>query len=414
MLPTTMPRRRRRAPAGGILATLFLGMFVMGSTELLAVGLLDLLAADLRVSIPAAGTLVTAYALGLAIGGPVLTAATIRLDRRLVLVGALALFAIATLAGVLSGGYGLFLVARVTTGALQGVYIAAAFTTGTAVVAADRAGRAIAVVMSGVTVSGALGVPLGTYAGQVLGWRGSFSAAAALALLALVATSALVPSIPGTGTGAAVQVRHAFAPPVLAVLGFVALAFASIYATLTYIAPFLGSVTGVSGGAVGIFLLIYGAAAAVGSVLGGRFADAHAGRTLVVGTVGIAASLAALHLGGAAAAVVALVLLACGLFLMGMAPSMQHRVVRLAGPGGAFAQSLPASAANVGIALGSLVGGVAVGGSTVSAAVVAGLVLAALSIPVAWATSFLAPPPAPTTEPAPSPERGLRIAEGHH
>ena len=273
------------------LATLFLGMFVIGSTELLVVGVLDLIAADLRVSIPAAGSLVTAYALGLAIGGPILTALTIRLNKRTVLVGALALFVLGNLVAVLTASFGLFLVARTLTGAVQGLFIAAAFAAGTSVVPPERMGRAIGVVISGVAVSGAVGVPVGTLVGQALGWRGSFTAAAVLAVAALIATVALVPSVPSTGGGAASQARHAFAPRVLAVLGLTVLLFASVYAALTYIVPFLQTVTGISGGLISVFLLAYGGAAAVGSFGGGRFADSNAGRTLIVGSIGVAASL---------------------------------------------------------------------------------------------------------------------------
>ena len=380
--------------AGLVLATLFLGMFVIGSTELLVVGVLDLIAADLRVSIPAAGTLVTAYALGLAIGGPILTALTIRLDKRTVLIGALVLFVLGNVVAVLTASYGLFLVARTLTGAVQGLFIAAAFAVGGAVVPPERTGRAIAVVISGVAVSGAVGVPVGTLAGQALGWRGAFAAAAVLAVAALLATAALVPSVPSTGGGAVSQVRHAFAPRVLAVLGLTVLVFASVYAALTYIVPFLQTVTGISGGLVSVFLLAYGGAAAIGSFGGGRFADDNAGRTLVVGSIGLTASLLALLFVGSLAVPVALALLATGVFAMGMAPSMQYRVVSLAGPGGVFAQSLPASAANVGIALGSLVGGAAVGGFTVTSAVIAGVVIATIAVPVAWATSFLKAPAA--------------------
>ncbi len=385
-------RRRPTSRARGVLATLSLGMVVMGSTELLAVGVLDLVAADLAISVPAAGSLVTAYALGLAVGGPLLTAASVTVDRRTVLLGALALFVVATGLGVLAGGLAVLLAARVATGALQGVFIAAAFTVGTAVVPEERAGRAIAVVMAGVTVSGALGAPLGALAGPSLGWRGTFAAAAGLAVIALVAASVLVPSVPGGGGGAARQARHALAPPVLAVLALTALVFASVYAALTYVVPFLRIVTGVSGGATSLFLLAYGAAAAVGSLCGGRFADRNAARTLVVGTAGVAASLLVLRLTGTVPVLVAVALLAVGLFAMGMAPSMQVRVVSLAGRGAALAQSLPASAANLGIALGSVVGGVAVGSLSTADAVTAGLVVALVALPVAWATSVLRPP----------------------
>ncbi|MEV4062471.1 hypothetical protein [Nonomuraea dietziae] len=123
-------------------------------------------------------------------------------------------------------------------------------------------------------------------------------------------------------------------------------------------------------------------------------ADTNAARTLIVGTAGVALSLLALYLIGAIAALAALALLALGLFVGLMTPSLQYRVMSLAGPGGALAQSLPASAVNVGIAFGSAAGGVALGGSTASSAVVTGLIIAVIVIPVAWATSFLKPPAA--------------------
>jgi DHA1 family inner membrane transport protein len=393
------------ARANLALATLFLGMFVIGSTELLVVGVLDLIAVDLGVSIPAAGWLVTAYALGLAVGGPVLTAVTIRLNKRAVLICALALFAVGNLVAVLTDSYAVLFVARALTGAVQGLFIAAAFAAGTSVVPPARMGRAIAVVISGVAVSGAIGVPVGTLAGQALGWRGSFSAAVVLAVVALAVTAMVIPSVPSTGGGAGSQVRHAFAPRVLAVLGLMVLIFASVYAALTYIVPFLQTVTGISGGLISVFLLAYGVATAVGSFGGGRFADTNASRTLIVGTVGLAACLLALYFVGTVAILVGLVLLASGVFAMGMAPSMQYRVISLAGPGAAFAQSLPASAANVGIALGSFAGGVAIGGLTASAAVVTGLVIAVIAIPVAWASGFLKPPTAGEAIHEAAPER---------
>ncbi|KAB2343382.1 MFS transporter [Actinomadura rudentiformis] len=374
------------------LATLFLGMFVLGSAELLVVGVLDLIAADLQVSIPAAGTLVTAYAAGLAIGGPILTALTIKLNRRSVLIGALLLFALANLLLVLITDYGLFLAARVVAGALQGVFIGAAFTAGIAVVPPERMGRAMSVVISGVAVSAALGSPLGTLVGQALGWRGSFTAVVGLTVVALLATLVLVPPVPGTGSGAAGQAKHAFAPRVLAVLALTLLIYAALYAALTYLVPFLQGITGVSGTLISVFLLAYGAATAAGSFSGGRFADANAARTLIVGTAGVAVSLLALYLLGAIAVLAALGLLALGLFVGVMTPSLQYRVMSLAGPGGALAQSLPASAVNVGIAFGSAAGGVAIGNSTASSAVITGLIIAVIVIPVAWGTSFLKPP----------------------
>ncbi len=390
------------------LATLFLGMFILGSAELLVVGVLNLIADDLEVSIPAAGRLVTAYALGLAIGGPVLAALTIKLNKRTLLLGTLSLFIVGNLVAILTADYGLFLAARVFTGALQGLFVATAFVVGISVVPSERMGRAISVVVSGVAVSAALGVPLGTLVGQTLGWRGSLAAIVALSAVTLVATLVLVPSVPSASASVAGQARYAFAPRVLAVLALTFLVFAGVYAALTYIVPFLQNVTGISGALISLFLLAYGVATAVGSFSGGRFADKNAARTLIVATVGVAVCLLALYLVGSIALLVALVLLVWGLFAMGMVPSLQYRVISLAGPGAALAQSLPVSAANVGIAFGSFAGGVAIGNFSASSAVLTGLIIAAITVPIAWATSLLKPPATETeaslvAEPAPEP-----------
>jgi MFS transporter, DHA1 family, inner membrane transport protein len=385
--PAVSPRSAARA-----LAMLFLGAFVMGSSELLVVGVLNLVAGDLSVSVSAAGTLVTGYALGLAIGGPILTALTIKLNRRTILCGTLMLAVACNLIVALSTSYDLTLVARTLNGALAGLFDAAAFAAGIAVVPRERAGRALAVVISGVAVSTAVGVPLGTLFGQALGWRGSYIAIVVLIAITLIATVALVPSVPSTGGGVEGQARYAFAPRVLAVLALCALVFGAAFAVLTYIVPFLQQVTGISGSLISVYLLAYGVATAVGSFGGGRFADRNAGRTLIVATIGAAGSLAALYLFGTNPILVALLLLALGAFVMGSGPSLQYRVVALAGPGGQLAQSLPASAINVGVAFGSFAGGVAIGIFTASAAILTGLVIAIVAVPVAWATSRLEPP----------------------
>jgi DHA1 family inner membrane transport protein len=335
---------------------------------------------------------VTGYALGLAIGGPILTALTIRLNKRTVLCGTLCLSIACNLVVALSTSYDLTLVARTLTGAFAGLFDATAFAVGIAVVPPARAGRALAVVISGVAVSAAVGVPLGTLLGHALGWRGSYTAIVALIAITLVATVAVVPSVPSSGGGVGDQAKYAFAPRVLAVLVLCALVFGSTFAALTYIVPFLQDVTGVSTSLVSVFLLIYGVAAAVGSFGGGRFADWDAGRTLVIGTVGAAGSLASLYLFGTNPFLVAVLLLALGVFSMGLGPSLQYRVVALAGPGDELAQSLPASAINLGIAFGSFAGGVAIGAFTTSAAVLTGLAIAFIAVPVAWATNRLSPP----------------------
>lgn len=388
------------ARAGGrrpglVLALLFLATFTLGYSEELVVGVLDLIAADLRVPIPAVGGLVTAYAIGLAIGGPVLTALTIRINRRTVLLATLVVFLVATMLPLLVDNLPLFFLTRGIAGAAGGLFIAAALITATAIVPTERTGRALSAVISGFMVATGLGVPLGTLVGQALGWRGAFAAVLVLALPVTAAIAVAVPAVPGTGGAAAGQARHAFAPRVLAMLGLMILVFTAISSAFTYLVPFLHDVTGVSGPLVSAFLLAYGAATAVGSLAGGRFADRAAARTVTSATIGLAAALAALYLVGASAPLVAAALLIWGVFAFGMVPSLQYRIVDLAGPGGDLAASLPASAANVGIALGSVAGGAALGTFGTPAAVLTAVVIAALGIPAAMATSRLRPPHAP-------------------
>ncbi|MBB4908706.1 MFS transporter [Actinophytocola algeriensis] len=398
-----------RNSATPTLVALFFGVFVMGCAEMLVVGVLDLIAADLRVSVSAAGALVTSFALGIAIGGPVLTVLTMKMNKRTVLIGVLFLFAVANLVLVLGSGYGLFLAARFFAGAVEGLFIGVAFVTGISMVPPERAGRAISMIISGVTVSAAVGVPLGTLASQELGWRGSFTTVIVLCVVALIATVALVPSVPvpsgpGAGRGAAGQAKYAFAPRVLAMLSLNVVVFASLYTALTYIVPFLRDVTGVTGAVVSVFLVAYGVATAVGSFGGGRFADRNAARALLVATTGTAVALLALYVVGSMPVLVALVLLAWGMLAMSMAPSLQLRVVTLAGPGAGLASSLPASATNVGIAVGSAAGGVAISDFGPSAPVITAAIIGVVGIVLAWATSYLKPPVVEnTTEPAAQP-----------
>jgi DHA1 family inner membrane transport protein len=334
----------------------------------------------------------TASALGLAIGGPVLTALTIRIDRRSVLIGALAAFVVFTALPVVVTDYHLFLVARVASGALQGLLIAAAFFIGPAVVAPERAGRAMSIVLSGFAVSTAAGVPVGTLIGHEFGWRGAFVAVLVLASVVLAASLLVIPSAPSGGGGAAGQARSAFAPRVLALLGLFFLVFAANGSALTYLVPFLQHVTGVTGAPLSVFLLAYGAATLAGSVGGGRLADATASRTLIAGTAALCAALLTLFLVGSSAWLVVPVLVVWGLAAFGMTPSIQLRVVTLAGRGGGLASSLPASAANAGIAVGSVAGGVTVDVVGVRAVTLTGLAIAVAAVLVAVLTRSLQPP----------------------
>lgn len=383
------PAVRRPGPA---LAALFLAAFVMGSAELVVVGLLRLVAGDLAVSVDAAGALVTAYALGICLGGPLLTALTIRVRRRTLVRASLAGYVAGSLLAALAPGFGTLLAARAVTGALQGLFLGTAFTVAAGLVPPERTGRAISVVFGGIAVSTALGVPLGTLAAQHLGWRAAFTAIVVLGALSLLATAVCVPPGDGSGTGGLwAQSRHALAPRVLAVLGVGFLLMGGQFAAFTYITPFLEDVTGVSGTWLTVFLFAYGAATAAGTFVGGWAADRDAARTLVTANLALVAALAVLHVAGASRVLVALALVLWGVVGFGLVPSLQYRVGLLAGPGRDLASTLPASAVNAGIAVGAVAGGAAVSHGGARDAVLTGLLVCAAALPATWASGRLRP-----------------------
>ena len=259
----------------------------------------------------------------------------------------------------------------------------------------------MAAVFSGVAVSGALGVPLGTLAGEMLGWRGAFAAVALLGVVAWAALAVLLPSLPGATGGIGAQLRYALAPRVLAVLVLHVLVFGALYAAVTYIAPFLQGVTRVSGPLLSVFLLVYGVANAVGSLLGGRFADRDAARTLLVGTATIAGRVARVAHGRGCAC-------ARGRRAGGSRPGGRGHGALAAIPGdaaGRFGWPAGAVAARGGrerrCSGRSVAGGLTISGISVSAAVLTGAAIAVGAAATAWTTRRLTPPPQPTPSTVP-------------
>ncbi|MEV1009378.1 MFS transporter [Streptomyces sp. NPDC049881] len=384
------------------LAALGLGAFAIGTAELVVVGVLSLIAGDLDVSEGTAGLLVTAYALGISLGGPLMTAATIRLPRRLLLWLALAVFVLGNLSAAFAGAFGMLLVARVVTGAVHGLFIGVASAVAAGLVPAERRGQAVSMVFGGIAVSTVVGVPLGTLIGQSAGWQAAFAGVVVLGALALVATLAAVPPVGGSGSGGlGAQARYAFAPPVLAMLATGLLLMGGQFTAFTFLAPLLEDVTGVSGGTISGFLLVFGVASAVGTFLGGRFADRNADATLLVGNAVLVLALGALYLVGPHPVPAALALAGWGLVGFGVVPALQLRVISLAGPGGDLAATLGASAVNAGIAAGAAVGGWAVSAYGVENVPLVALVICLVALPATWFTRHLKAPA--TGEPAPRP-----------
>jgi len=257
------------------LFALTLGAFAIGTTEFVIVGLLPTVAADLGIGLPSAGLLVSLYALGVAVGAPVLTALTGRLPRKALLLALMALFTAGNLLAWQAPGYGTLVAARVLTGLAHGVFFSIGSTIATGLVPREKAASAIATLFSGLTVALVTGVPLGTFIGQHFGWRDTFLAVAGLGMLAFAGSALFVPRrIAHVPPASLLQQARVLAEPrLLLVYAKTAVGYGGTFIPFTFLAPILTGVSGFSEGAVGWVMLVYGVSVAVGNFWGGRLAD---------------------------------------------------------------------------------------------------------------------------------------------
>ncbi|BDS31266.1 MFS transporter [Aeromonas caviae] len=346
------------------LFALTLSAFAIGTTEFVIVGLIPTIAEQLNVSLPSAGLLVSLYALGVAIGAPVLTALTGKLPRKWLLVGLMALFTVGNLLAWQAPGYESLIVARILTGLAHGVFFSVGSTIATGLVAKEKAASAIAIMFSGLTVALVTGVPLGTWIGQVFGWRETFLVVSLLGLVAMVGSMLLVPG--NLPKGAASSVREQLAvltrKPLLLVYAKTALGYGGAFTAFTFLAPILQQVSGFSAGAVSLILLVYGVSVAVGNIWGGKLADRMGPLpALKLLFAGLAVVLLVLTFTAPHPVLAVLTVLVWGAFAFGNVPGLQVLVVKQAErhtPNAVdVASGLNIAAFNVGIALGSVVGG---------------------------------------------------------
>ena len=257
------------------LLALTLSAFAIGTTEFVIVGLLPTIAADLGVNLPSAGLLVSLYALGVAVGAPVLTALTGKIPRKTLLLALMVLFTLGNLLAWKSPGYETLVVARILTGLAHGVFFSIGSTIATSLVPKDKAASAIAIMFTGLTVALVTGVPLGTFIGQHFGWRETFLAVSALGLIAFVGSLLYVPSTIKHSKPASLlqQVQVLGQPRLLLVYAMTAVGYGGSFIAFTYLAPILQQVSGFSAGAVGVVMLVYGVSVAFGNIWGGKLAD---------------------------------------------------------------------------------------------------------------------------------------------
>lgn len=342
------------------LLALTISAFAIGTTEFVIVGLVPTIAEQLAISLPSAGMLVSIYALGVAIGAPVLTALTGKLPRKQLLLALMVLFTVGNLLAWQAPGYATLVVARLLTGLAHGVFFSIGSTIATSLVPKEKAASAIAIMFGGLTVALVTGVPLGTFIGQHFGWRETFLAVSLLGVIALIASAILVPgNIPGRAPASlADQLKVLTHPRLLMIYAITALGYGGVFTAFTFLAPMMQNLAGFTPNAVSWILLGYGVAVAVGNIWGGKLADKHGA---VPALKFIFAALVVFQFTASIQYAALATVLVMGVFAFGNVPGLQVYVVQKAEeytPAVVdVASGLNIAAFNVGIAIGSVVGG---------------------------------------------------------
>ncbi|CAI1505358.1 MFS transporter [Serratia proteamaculans] len=346
------------------LLALTISAFAIGTTEFVIVGLIPTIAEQLGVTVPSAGLLVTIYAIGVAIGAPVLTALTGRVPRKLLLISLMVLFTLGNLLAWQSPGYESLVIARLLTGLAHGVFFSIGSTIATSLVAKEKAASAIAIMFGGLTVALVTGVPLGTFIGQHFGWRETFLAVSLIGVIATVASAILVPNNIKNQASASIkdQFKVLTHPRLLLIYAITALGYGGVFTTFTFLAPMMQELAGFSAPAVSWILLAYGIAVAIGNIWGGKLADRHgAVRALSFIFAALAVLLLVFQFTASHSIAALLTVIVMGVFAFGNVPGLQVYVVQKAEqyqPNAVdVASGLNIAAFNVGIALGSVIGG---------------------------------------------------------
>jgi len=344
-----------------------LAIFAQGTSELMLAGLLPELAGDLGVSIPDAGLLISAFAVGMLIGAPVLAVVTLRWPRRTALLVFLAIFAVTHVAGALTPNYTVLLITRVVGAFVYAGFWAVAAVTAVGLVQPNNRAKAMSVVAGGLTIATIIGLPVGTVIGQNLGWRAAFWAVAAMSVLAM---AGVISTIPGgrPDPESAPQLRNELRamgnPRLWLSYATTALITAAILVIFSYLAPLLTESTGLPSEAVPGVLALYGVGSLIGITIGGRTADATPFRTLFVGIAGVSALSAVLALWASIPVVAIVAVFLLGGFGFATNPALNARVFSLAERAPTLATAINFSSFNVGITVGPWLGGLAIDAGT--------------------------------------------------
>ncbi|MDF2979350.1 MAG: transporter [Actinomycetospora sp.] len=387
--PATVPPEERRSrpsrvPAGVSLAALALGGLAIGTTEFASMGVLPGFAADLGVSVPTAGIAISAYALGVVVGAPLITLIGARWPRKqMVVVLAVALVVFNALSAV-APSFLPFVGLRFLSGLPHGAYFGAAAVLGSALVPPAKRARALATVMLGLTIANIIGVPAATWLGETFGWRSAYGAVTVVALITVLAVVTLVPNAREAGGGSIRgELTALYRPQVWLTLGVIAAGFGGLFAVYSYINPILTNQAGVSPTTVPLMLGALGVGMTIGNVAGGRFAERAPRLTIALALVAYAGVLVAFVFAAHDAVTASVGLFALGFVGLSAGPALMGRLIDFAAEGPSLAAASFHSAFNVANAVGAALGGVVLAaglGYDAPAAVGAALPLVGLGV----------------------------------
>jgi MFS transporter, DHA1 family, inner membrane transport protein len=398
----TRPATASLAPA---LTSLAVGGFAIGTTEFVTMGLLPDIASGVGVSIPAAGRVISAYALGVVVGAPLLAVLTARIARTRLLMVLMTAFTVGNVASALAPTYATLVLARFLSGVPHGAYFGIASLVAASMVDPARRGRAVAFPLLGLTAANVVGVPASSFLGQQLGWRAAYWFVAVVGVVTVALVWRVVPHVAAhEGASRRQELRALSSGQVWVTMAIGAIGFGGMFAVYSYIAPILTESAGWTAGAVPIALAVFGIGMTVGNVLGGRLADWSVPRALLLGFALTLVVLALFPLAVRSPVAVALAVAALGVVGSITVNALQLRLMDTAGPrAAALGASLNHSALNLANASGAFLGGLVIDagfGWTSPAWVGAGL--AAVGLAMASVSVLVERRRAPAVPPAPT------------
>ena len=355
-MPESAQRRSRMPLAVYILG---LSVFALGTSEFMLSGLLPPIADDMNVSIPRAGLLISAFAIGMVVGAPLLAVATLRLPRKTTLVTLISLFGVGQIAGALAPTYEILFASRVISALACAGFWAVGAAVAIAMVPFTSRARAMGVMIGGLSIANVLGVPAGAFLGEHLGWRSAFWAVAAASAIALAGVVTLIPRIPLPDEKPRLRRELSIYRDrqVWLSVAITALAAGGVFCAFSYLAPLLTDVSGLDAGWVPSVLALFGIGALIGTTVGGRIADAHLFGVLLSGITASTVLLAALALFAAGPAATVVLTLLLGFSAFFTAPALNARMFNVAGAAPTLAGATTTAAFNVGNTVGPWLGG---------------------------------------------------------